>query len=927
MTKHSVTLAITLVFATSITLSGCDRTSNLTALERIQRAKDFENKGDLKASIIELKNALQKDPKNPQARWMLGEIYIKSGMGSEAEKELKKAKELGVSPESLMVPIARALLMQREYKRFSNEIALTPGTTPTNKAKLLQLQGEAQLGLGNFEPGCALFADSARINPQYVAAYIGQAKCAYAKKDIDKARALIARAKSIDPKDVQSWLLEAELADQLGDAKAAYAAYGQALNLEPNNMAAITGHAYMALRLRDVASAKKDIDKARKQFPNSVPVKYLEGLVAFSEGKLEVTRDKAQEILRLSPDHTSALLLLGLSSYGLKEYETARSNLSSLLAEQPGNMAVRKLLADLMIRMGEGKGALEVLRPALNQPATDTQMLVLAASASAISGQLANARELYSEALKKQPNQASVEIALAQTMLASGEQEKAVEKLRAAAQHDTPDYQANKMLVRVLLQQRRYEDALAVAKAIQSKQPGKALPFNLEGTVYVARNDLTSARKSFSQAIATEPAEESSVLNLAQIDLAENKLKDARVRLEKLAAAPANSPEALLLLATIDQREGNESAYVKSLQAALNVAPNSLAARLHLMRYYFEKNEAKTALAYTKDGDQYGLKNPEYLDLKGKIQITAGEPSSAVTTYQRLLQLVPKAPKAHLGMANAQSAVGNFGGVRNELTAALKLDSYEPEALTQMTMLEVSSGNIAAARKHVGVLQSRYPKSPVGFALEGDILLGQKKPGEAARLYEKAFALAPSGTTALSLFRAHYRAGNKTIAYEKMRLWLKDHPDDHRGRAHLASAYKGDGQLKEAARNLEYILGKTPGNLVVQNDLALIYYDLRDPRALPLAEKAYTHQPKAAQIADTYGWILLNKGQADKGLDILRKAAGMAPKDPSIRYHVAQALAKTGNRVEARRAVQEALKVSAFPEYNQAKQLLSELKQ
>ena len=921
-------LASALLIATlsSVNLLGCDKLSNATPEELIERAKDFQAKGDMKSSIIELKSAIQKDPNNPQARWMLGEVYIKLGMGAGAEKELKRASELGVSPQSLMVPIARSLLLQREYKRLADEIILTPETTPANRAKLLQLQGEAQLGLGNFEPGCALFDHSARTDPGYVTAYIGQAKCAFAKKDIDKARALIAHAKSLDPKDVQSWLLEAELTDQLGDAKAAHAAYDHAFKVEPNNMAAITGRAYTALKLKDPASARKDIDKARKRFPDSVPVKYLEGLMAFSEGKMEATRDKAQEILKLSPDHPSALLLLGLSSYNLKEYETARSNLSKVLAQQPGNTTVRKLLAELMIKSGEGKRAFDLMRPALN-PSSDTQSLALAASASAISGQLANARQLFTDALKKQPDQTNLEIALAQTLLASGEHDNGVEKLKFAAQHDTPDHQANKMLVRVLLQLRRYDEALAVAKALQTKLPGKAVPFNLEGTVYVAKNDLAGARKVFSQAVAVEPGHEASVLNLAQIDMTENKLKDARARLQKLTSGPTPNPEALLFLARIDKQEGNEAAYVKSLQAALGAAPNSLTARLLLMRYYLEKNQAKTALAYTKDGDQYGLKSPVYLDLKGNIQIAVGEPSAAVTTYQKLLQLAPKASKAHMGMATAQAAVGNLKAVRDGLAAALKFDPNNPEVLTQMAMLEASTGNMATARKHAGAMQSHYPKSPAGFALEGDILLGQNKPGEAAKLYDKVFTLAPSGSTALSLFRAHYRSGNKTIAYEKMGLWLKGHPDDHRNRAYLAAAYKADGQLKEAARHMEYILTKIPNNIAVQNDLALVYSGLRDPRALPLAEKAYTSQPKSAQIADTYGWVLLNSGQADKGLVILRKAADTAPQDPSIRYHLAQALATTGNRVEAQREVQAALKAgNDFPESAQAKQLLQELK-
>jgi hypothetical protein len=61
MTKHPIALAFALAFATSTALSGCDRTSNLTEQEHIERAKDFETQGDLKTSIIELKNAVQKE--------------------------------------------------------------------------------------------------------------------------------------------------------------------------------------------------------------------------------------------------------------------------------------------------------------------------------------------------------------------------------------------------------------------------------------------------------------------------------------------------------------------------------------------------------------------------------------------------------------------------------------------------------------------------------------------------------------------------------------------------------------------------------------------------------------------------------------------------------------------------------------------------
>ena len=60
MTKHPVALAIALALSVSVALPGCDNTASLTEQEHIQRAKDFEDKGNLKGSIVELKNAVQK---------------------------------------------------------------------------------------------------------------------------------------------------------------------------------------------------------------------------------------------------------------------------------------------------------------------------------------------------------------------------------------------------------------------------------------------------------------------------------------------------------------------------------------------------------------------------------------------------------------------------------------------------------------------------------------------------------------------------------------------------------------------------------------------------------------------------------------------------------------------------------------------------
>lgn len=53
-------------------LQGCGK--DLSDADYVLRAKEYHDKGELQASSIQLKSALQKNPSNSEARWLLGKI-------------------------------------------------------------------------------------------------------------------------------------------------------------------------------------------------------------------------------------------------------------------------------------------------------------------------------------------------------------------------------------------------------------------------------------------------------------------------------------------------------------------------------------------------------------------------------------------------------------------------------------------------------------------------------------------------------------------------------------------------------------------------------------------------------------------------------------------------------------------------------------
>ena len=84
--------------------------------EFVQRAKELRDEGMVRGAIVELKNALQKNPDNTEARWILGQIYLEIGDGADAEVQLLRAIKLGIDRERAIIPVGEALLLQGKFQ-------------------------------------------------------------------------------------------------------------------------------------------------------------------------------------------------------------------------------------------------------------------------------------------------------------------------------------------------------------------------------------------------------------------------------------------------------------------------------------------------------------------------------------------------------------------------------------------------------------------------------------------------------------------------------------------------------------------------------------------------------------------------------------------------------------------------------------------
>jgi cytochrome c-type biogenesis protein CcmH/NrfG len=105
-----------------------------------------------------------------------------------------------------------------------------------------------------------------------------------------------------------------------------------------------------------------------------------------------------------------------------------------------------------------------------------------------------------------------------------------------------------------------------------------------------------------------------------------------------------------------------------------------------------------------------------------------------------------------------------------------------------------------------------------------------------------------------------------------------------------------------------------------------LYRDARDPRALQTARQAYQIAPSRPEIADTYGWLLVENDKAAEGLSLLESASRGLPEDREVRYHLAAAYARSGDKQRAASMLTALLKTNeTFASRASAEQLLGTL--
>ena len=919
------TRAIISCFLFGVCLTACSKF--YSADRYVEEAKNYEKKGDNKSALIQLKNALQKNPDHTNARILLGDLYLHLGDGPSAENEYRKALNLGASKDLVLIKIAHALSMQGKFKMLLDETE--PVTNAALTPEMLTVRGDALTILKDKQHANEAFDLALKEQPNYPPALIGMAKLALVENNLEAANRYANQATSANPNDVESWLFKGKLLQFEGQPNDALNAYSTALKLQPDSVSALVAKANVEISTKQFAEARADLQTAIKLSPKNILANYQQAELDYFEGKNARAIESLEQLRKFAPRFLPAILLSGAVNMALGSPSQAEVFLIKYLEEMPNNIFALKLLARCQLNDGNPQLALETLEKALkNSNGKDSQLFSLLGEAALRTQNYRKGDDYFNQAIALAPTNPEFYTKLAINNLFKGNDPDAIKELEHAIslgdKNNTP--KSTLILTMTYLKQHEVDKALETSRLLEQEQPTSPMVANIIGNIYLEKKDPDNARISYNKSLQLQPNYFPAVANLAMMDVSDKKFDEAKNRFLAILKTDKSNLDAQLELAKLSGMQGKNDDAKKWLQQASTDHTDNILAGSALVDFYVNTRDDQKALTVARNLRSSHPDSADYLQLLARTQQATNDRQGAIDSLTKLAALHPESASDQLQVAVAYIQAGDDANASEVLKKTLIIDSDYYNAQIILADLESRHADYDSALHIARLLQSRDGRKADSFILEGNIEMRQKDFGAAARSFDTALRLKKRNDLLIKLHDALVQNKKEKEANEKILAWLKENPADNITRVYYAT-YLLSSQKSKAASIEQFLaaLKYEPKNAMILNNLAWAYAQENNPQALSYAQQANQIASNDPQIMDTYGWILARKGDYAGALPLLQKSAKLMPQEGEIHYHYAYALNSSGNKTQARKELEQIINGKEFPSMGDAKNLFKQL--
>lgn len=920
------TAAVSLLLAVALLTAGCDLL--VSPEQRYERAQELVAKGEYRHALVELKNALQKREDLHEARVLLAEVALWLGDPTSAAVEFQRVPQATADQHpDLKIKIDLAMGRGQDVlDRLANPV---PGIAP---ARADLYRGMALQALAKNAEAEQAFRAAAQADPSLLDAQVALAEIQAVRGDATTASEMTNKLIKEHPESALAWYAHGSILARASKNDAAKEALLRARDLAgkqlevPRQASLFSALLELQLSAGEIDAARASLASLNRLVPGTPLAALMTARVSMATNDYAAAANELRRLVNASPRLAQARYLLGVALAAQGNLEQASQELTQVVEQAPQNVEARQLLAQVRMRLRDPDGALRVLVPAVQSNADNSGLAAMFESVRVQAGADAETIDTLETAVRAAPDNRALQLQLASAYLQAGAAGKAAELLRRMESAEGPDVRREALLIEAIAQSEGKAAARTRVESLLSTHRSDPGILSLAASFYAGQGEHDRGRALLNEALAKNARQPELLLALARIEWSARRVDAARSALTRLIDADPNNARAQLMLVELELAQGNSSAAAERLRAMHQANPKAVEPSLLLAKLALARDDAKEADQYVKAALQAAPNRSDVSVSAGSLYLESGRFDQAMALFQDATKSNPSSARAWLNLGRAQLGLNQRGPARESLQHALTLQPNSLAAVGALAFLEVQDGNADAAVARIDALKRDNASDPNVLRLEGEVYSVLQRYAEASRAFEAAAASRPSAELAAKIFQTRL-AGKLPDPAAPIESWVRQHPDDLGLRTILADAYIKIGEPREATEQYRQILQREPRHVQSLNNLAWLYHQLKDERALATAREAYALAPKAPVVQDTLGWILVDSGDVAKGLPMLEEAAANPKSGADIQYHYASALARAGQRQAAKERLQKLLagQHANFTARDDAQRLLADL--
>jgi len=664
----------------------------------------------------------------------------------------------------------------------------------------------------------------------------------------------------------------------------------------------------------------------------------------------------------LLPENDDAQRRAGAFLLLSNQFQDAQGLAERMLKRDPQSVEGHILRANALAGLKDVEGAVATFEKAIELDPRRSGTFSELGALQMTAGNREAAESAFKKAIEIDPNSASAHLAYANFLLATRDLPGSEQAAGRALELEPKNLIANRAVAMLYLITNRAPAAEPHLKLVADLSSGPDAKYFL-AEYYIRSGRLDDARATLQPLQADKGTFVGASVRLARVEVLSNKNAEAHRVLESVLAREPKNAEALITLGKLHLTESNTINALTTLKTAVDAHPRSIDAHLALAQTYVLRGAVKEATASYNEAMKLDGNNVEGRLGLARLQINNGQAADAVPLMLKIVADHPSSGEARLLLLHGLMAVGDFAQATNQLNLLVQANPNSATVQTAAGMLATLKNDSAGARRAYGRALEVDPTSYQALAGLLTAEMQGKQFGSAKTLIEKQLSQRPDDPNLLMIAAQTYNAIGDAFEMEKaLKRTVEVDPQSLQAYAMLGKMYYQQGRLDLARRELETYVTRAPDSVPANTMLGTILQlqgknnDAKtrynkalqvDPRAavaannlawidatsngnldlaLQMAQTAKARLPNRHEVDDTLGWIYYKKGLSSMAIESLNSSIQKQPDNPSYNYHLALAHHQNGNKVEAKKYLQKALKSNAnFDGADEAKKLLESM--